>query len=106
MPVYDLTLAETLSNVSNDYRTYQDELTFSVPVSMTGFTEHLNALSGNTFYRTQLLPSTGSGTQDNTLVATFTSSTAISSFTVTYTDRHRQRAGWQAIGLGPIASFC
>lgn len=105
MPVYDLTYVNG-GEGGNSYRSYQDQLNFSVPVTMTGGTANLNATSGTEFYRTALKPSTGTGTSDTDMVATFSSETPITSFTVTYTDRYRTVYGWQGIGFGPISTTC
>lgn len=105
MPVYDLTYVVGERDRFS-YQAYRDVLRFSVPVTMSGSNaSKLNATGGTEFYLTGMVPSGVPGANTG-LVATYTSSTPITSFSVTYTDNLTDYVGWQSIAFGPISTSC
>lgn len=105
MPVYDLTYVIGERD-RRSYQAYRDVLRFSVPVVMTGDNaSKLNATAGTEFYLTEMVASSLAGASTD-LVATYTSSTPITSFSVTYTDNLTEYVGWQGIAYGPISTSC
>lgn len=105
MPIYDLTYIIGQRD-TRSYQAYRDVLQFSVPVTMTGGNAaKLNNTGGTEFYLTEMVGSSLAGASTD-LVATYTSSTPITSFSVTYTDNLTDYVGWQGIAYGPISTAC
>lgn len=101
LQIYDIT--RSINTVSGNSYRYQDTVSFSQPVSVSGTMTSANAstlAAGATFYRTGKYEST-----TTPIVNTFTtrSTTSFTSFTVNYTAPVSQ--GWQFIALGPL-TFC